>query len=149
MKRPLFLGAVTVAALLGGVAWARGPAEIANAPVRWLLRSPLHGVLSAQVLLLEPTSRESGERFVIPVNYVAQGGALWVGSDYSWWRDLEAHPRVRVELHGEPPRAGVARIVSEPRAVEAGLRTLRPSSWERALARKVVLIEITLEEPVR
>jgi deazaflavin-dependent oxidoreductase (nitroreductase family) len=148
MKRRLRLGALALAALLGAVAWARGPAELANAPVRWILRSPLHRVMSSQVLLLELTSRASGERYVIPVNYVAQGEALLVASDYAWWRDLEAEPRVRVELRSGAPRSGAARLVQDEGQRERGLRALRPASWERALGANVVLIEIAFDEPL-
>ncbi|MBM4382558.1 MAG: nitroreductase family deazaflavin-dependent oxidoreductase [Deltaproteobacteria bacterium] len=131
---------------MGAVALVRGPAELANAPVRWILRSPLHGVFSSQVLLLELTSRDSRKPYVIPVNYVERGDALLVGSDFDWWRDLEVEPRVRVELRNSLPRTVSARIVRDAAEADAGWRALRPSSWESAVARGAVLIEIALEE---
>jgi deazaflavin-dependent oxidoreductase (nitroreductase family) len=142
MRRTAWSGIVVVALL---VAVTRGPAELANAPVRWILRSPLHGVASSQLLLLELTSRESGGAYVIPVNYVARGDFLLVGSDFTWWRDLEAEPRVRVELGNNPPREARAAIVRDEAARDAGWRTLRPRSFVSALASEAVLIELTLE----
>jgi deazaflavin-dependent oxidoreductase (nitroreductase family) len=146
MKRRHRLGALALAALLGAVAWARGPAELANAPVRWILRSPAHGVISSRVLVLELTDREKDETYVIPVNYVAHQGALLVGSDFAWWRDLEAQPRVRVELRNNPLRTATARIVRESGEAEAGWRALRPRSWQSAVAKGAVLIEIAPDE---
>lgn len=146
MGRPLRYTLLIAAGLAASCAAVRGPEELANAPVRWILRSPLHGMLSSRILLLELTDLKSGAPFVIPVNYVRSGELLLCGSDFSWWRNLEAEPRVRVELAGEPPRAGRAEIVRDAGAVAAGFRVLRPRSWESALEKNAVLIEIALED---
>src|SRR5262245_25017771 len=56
----------------------------------WLLRSPLHGLLSSQVMLITVTGSVTGTRYTFPVNYVRDSGDLVVSSrvDRRWWRNL-------------------------------------------------------------
>jgi hypothetical protein len=50
--------------------------EIGNVFVRLLLRSPFHGWLSDNVLLLTYTGRKSGKRYTIPVAYGRVGDVV-------------------------------------------------------------------------
>ena len=56
----------------------------------WLLRSPLHGVLSKSFMLVSVTGRKSGKVYTTPVNYHRAGEALQVISirERTWWRNL-------------------------------------------------------------
>ncbi len=47
-----------------------------NRIVRFLLRSPLHPVLSGNTLLLTITGRMSGKQYTIPVSYIQDGDML-------------------------------------------------------------------------
>ena len=134
--------ALVVAGVLVTCAAVRGPDEPANAPVRWLLKSPLHGALSDQVSILSMRERATGEERAIPVNYARSGERLLLGCDYAWWENLESEPRVELLVAGERV-AGVAEIVRDPVRREAGFRELRPGGWQSALAKGAVLIEVT------
>lgn len=63
-----------------------------NPVVAWILRSPLHGVMSRSTMLLNYTGRKSGRTYTTPVNYVRDGdGLLCVGArEHTWWRNLRS-----------------------------------------------------------
>lgn len=65
-----------------------------------LLRSPLHGLLSKQVLLLTFTGRKSGKTFTIPVEYSAEGNILTIWSGHRWCANLRGGAPVEVRLRG-------------------------------------------------
>lgn len=94
-----------------------------NTPMIWILRSPLHGLLSKSTLLLTVTGRKSGKKYTLPVNYVRDGETLWVTSqrDRTWWRNLLGGAPLEVVLAGKTWPAYGEALVEEP-AVIAGLR---------------------------
>ena len=61
-----------------------------NIMFSWLLRSPLHGLLSKNFVLVSVTGRKSGKVYTTPVNYRRAGEALQVIStrERTWWRNL-------------------------------------------------------------
>ena len=72
-----------------------------NPVVSAILRSPLHRLLSGQVLLLTYTGRKSGQQYTIPVGYLREEGALAVFSgQHVWWRNLRGGGVVTVYLQG-------------------------------------------------
>ena len=68
----------------------------------WLLKSPLHGMISRGVMLVSVTGRKSGKMISTPTNYLRDGSTLWVISwrDRKWWRNLRGGAKVRVLLAG-------------------------------------------------
>lgn len=87
----------------------------ANVPVKWLLRSPLHGMVDDQLMLITARGRRSGRSFTIPVGYAhgVDGWYVLVGepATKSWWRNLEGGADVTLMMHGEqvPAHARVMR----------------------------------------
>jgi len=63
-----------------------------NPLVRWLIRSPLHGLASRRIALITYTGRRGGQRHTIPVGYEMAGAdvTITVGSPERkvWWRSL-------------------------------------------------------------
>ena len=139
-----------------------------NTFVAFLLRSPLHSLLSGNTLLITMTGRKTGRPITTPVNYVRDGDRLWVISnrDRTWWRNLAGGAPVTVRVCGRDLR-GAAEALLEPEVVAARLpvylrgmpmaaRALgvrpapdradawRPEDLARAAATRV-LIEIRLE----
>ena len=78
--------------------------RVGNPLVRMLLRSPLHGVLSAQVALITVTGRRSGRGFTFPVFYEQDGDRVTVTVGWPerklWWRNLRDGGRVGMRLRG-------------------------------------------------
>lgn len=56
----------------------------------WVLRSPLHGILSNGMLLITVTGRRTGRIYTTPVSYYRENGYLWIitSRERTWWRNL-------------------------------------------------------------
>ena len=87
-----------------------------NPFVSMILRSPLHRVLSGQVLLLTFTGRKSWKRYTIPVGYTREGDTLILFSSYSWYKNLRGGRTVVVHLQGRG-QTGRAKVIEEREAV--------------------------------
>ena len=74
-----------------------------NPMMIWILKSPLHGMISKGVMLVTVTGRKSGKSISTPTNYLRDGNTLWVISwrDRKWWRNLRGGANVRVLLAGK------------------------------------------------
>lgn len=103
-----------------------------NPAIIWILRSPLHRLLSSGLMLVTVTGRRSGRRYTIPVGYQRDGAVLTVLVSHAprkqWWRNYRDPAPIEVHLRGRT-RTGRARVVpgdaAEFReAVDATLRRL-------------------------
>lgn len=88
-----------------------------NPIVRTLLRSPLHGVLSGNTMLLAYRGRRSGRAYVTPVSYArtSDGVLAFAARDSSWWKNLVDGPEVEVRIAGRQFKAR-AQIEAEDEA---------------------------------
>ncbi len=93
-----------------------------NPLVTWLLRSPLHGLVSENVMLVTVTGRKSGKSISTPTNYQLHGNTLWVISwrDRKWWRNLRGGADIRVLLRGRNVQ-GRGEVIEEEKAVAQSL----------------------------
>jgi len=66
----------------------------------WILKSPIHKMMSGTILLLTITGHKSGRAITVPVNYIRDGRTLWVVSDRQrvWWRNLTGGAALTVML---------------------------------------------------
>ena len=84
-----------------------------NPFVAALLRSPVHRLLSGQVLLLTVTGRRSGRAYTFPVGYVREGDTLTILSGrHTWWKNLRGGAPVAVLLAGRQ-RTGRAEVIED------------------------------------
>jgi hypothetical protein len=76
----------------------------ANAAVAWVLRSPLHPLLSWGLMLVTVTGRRTGRVYTIPVGYQRDGDALVVLVSWparkQWWRNYRERRPIEVGLRG-------------------------------------------------
>jgi hypothetical protein len=104
-----------------------------NPMVAWLLRSPLHPLLSRGLMLLQVTGRRTGRRYWIPVGYQLEGETITVLVSHArrkqWWRNYSESGSVQVLLRGRtvhgraqvvPPESATFRA-----AVERTFRRIR------------------------
>lgn len=96
-----------------------------NPFVIWLLRSPLHGLLSAHFMVITYTGRKSGKIFRVPVNYVQDDHTLYVSSDpkRTWWRNFRHPAQVTLRLRGKDVPAQ-AEALEQSAAVAEGLEQI-------------------------
>src|SRR5688572_15123291 len=71
-----------------------------NPVVKALLRSPLHGLLSHELMILSFTGRTSGKQYAVPVGYLQQDNRLYFSCLAGWWQNLPEAP-VTVRLSGQ------------------------------------------------
>lgn len=73
-----------------------------NSIMAAVLRSPLHGMLSKNMMLITVTGKKTGRQYTTPVSYSQQGEVLWVISnrERTWWRNLSGGAPVRLVFKG-------------------------------------------------
>lgn len=93
-----------------------------NAIIKGILRSPLHGMLSKNMMLITVTGHKSGKVYTLPVNYVRDGGVLTTISyrHRTWWRNLRNGTPVTLRLQGQDLKATGA-VVEDNEDTAAGL----------------------------
>ena len=81
--------------------------RLINPPVKRLLRSSLHGLMSKNTLLLEFQGRKSGRALSTPISYYVDGQAAhcFTNRNFGWWRNLSNGQDVRVTIQGKTWRA--------------------------------------------
>ena len=98
----------------------------------WLLRSPIHGLISGSILLITYIGRRSGKEYSAPLNYVRDGNKLWVTSvrTRTWWRNFREEWPIRVLLQGNEIEGWGVAIAEQDALSEAFLDFFRlsPSS---------------------
>lgn len=103
--------------------WERRYYAVLNALMRVLLRSPLHGLRSAHIILLQFTGRRSGRGYRMPVSYWqrAEDEVICLTSTAwsRWWVNLDG-ASVGLVLRGVT-RHGRSELVADP--------ALRPRSF--------------------
>ena len=97
-----------------------------NPLVIWLLRSPLHALMSDSVLLLTFEGRRSGRTYTTPVSHIRYGEdvILVAARDHSWWKNPRGGAPVRLRISGRNEE-GVAEALEDAFAEEALLKVLR------------------------
>jgi hypothetical protein len=93
-----------------------------NPMMTWLLKSPLHGMISKGAMLISVTGRKSGRTISTPTSYLRDGNILWVISwrDRKWWRNLRVEAPVRVLLAGKDAE-GCGQVLEKEKAVARSL----------------------------
>ena len=88
----------------------------------WVLRSPLHGMLSNGMMLITVTGRKTGKKYTTPVEYFREADNLWVmtNRDRTWWKNLKGGAEVSLLLKRKPVTA-IADLVMDKKSVESQL----------------------------
>ena len=86
--------------------------KLMNPLMALMLRSPLHGRMSGQLMLLTVVGRKSGKEYTFPVGYVQAGDDLLLFTHGNWWKNLRGGAMVEVRLRGQT-RRGQAELVED------------------------------------
>jgi deazaflavin-dependent oxidoreductase (nitroreductase family) len=128
--------------------------KVQNPFMKWLLRSPLHGLVSRMYLLITFTGRKSGGTYTTPVQYAQDGDMLYIitSEGYTWWRNLRGGADVRIHLRGQtyPARADIS---TDPKMIQALVTKLYPGLSAERVALfapgKVAIIVTTQKTEVK
>lgn len=124
--------------------------RVQNPFMKWLLRSPLHGMVSGMYLLITFTGRKSGTVYTTPVQYHRDGQRLVIVTSraYQWWKNLEGGATVRLRLRGQD-QTGRAETTLDEAIIRAMLRQMYPGQpaarYDSLVANGLVGVQITLE----
>lgn len=92
-----------------------------NSAMKFVLRSPVHTVVSKSILLITFTGRKSGKTYTTPVSYSKSGDHVYVFTHANWWVNLRNGAPVTLRIRGREFQ-GLAEPVAEDKcAVAAGL----------------------------
>ena len=92
-----------------------------NSAMKFVLRSPAHGMVSKTVLLITFTGRKSGKTYSTPVDYSQDGDQVTIFTHADWWKNLRGGAPVTLRIQGRELQ-GLAEPVAEDKgAVAAGL----------------------------
>ena len=138
--------------------------RVLNPAMTTLLRSPLHHLISHELLVLRFTGRTSGRQYAVPVSYLQHDHRLYFSCLAGWWQNLPG-ARVTVCLRGQDRRGTATRIVDPAAITEVvgrliakrgprmaqriGLLAARAEAEAGILPRRPVFIQIDLEAPAR
>ncbi len=88
--------------------------HIWNPIVRFLLRSPLHGMMSKSLMLITYTGKKSGNEYTLPVTYLEDGNTIYVMPGMPekkvWWHNIDSNTPVKLTLRGKVVPAGATRL---------------------------------------
>jgi deazaflavin-dependent oxidoreductase (nitroreductase family) len=71
--------------------------------MRFLLRSPLHWLMSSSLMMITYTGRKSGKLYTTPVRYLRTNSSIqcFTSADTKWWRNLRGGAEVTLTIQGE------------------------------------------------
>jgi deazaflavin-dependent oxidoreductase (nitroreductase family) len=92
-----------------------------NQAMKFILRSPVHGMISKSILLITFTGRNSGKRYTTPVSYSQVDGQVTIFTHANWWKNLRDGAPVRLRIRGRELQGLPALVAEDKRAVARGL----------------------------
>jgi deazaflavin-dependent oxidoreductase (nitroreductase family) len=94
---------------------------IVNRTMKFVLRSPLHGIVDKQILLITFTGRKSGKTYTTPVSYSQASDQVVIFTHADWWRNLRGEVPVSLHIRGRELQGLAEPIAEDKHAVAAGL----------------------------
>ena len=108
-----------------------------NPALKALLRSPMHRLLSKNLMLLTVTGRKTGRTYTLPVGrHESHDGTFVQSAGGNWRHNLHGGAAVRVTLDGRE-RAAHAVLEEDPDRAAEAFKTMLDHAGARALAVKV------------
>jgi len=135
--------------------------HIFNAFVKWILQSPLHKMMSRDVLLIAFQGRKSDKTYITPVQYSRDGQIAWILVGFpekkNWWRNLSGGVNVKLcietkwlsgqalLLQGNADRAeiltGVAHFIEKFPAMKKSYAEIQSSTYDLS---RIVMVKVTV-----
>jgi len=94
---------------------------IVNRSMKFILRSPMHGLVSKTVLLITFTGRKSGMTYTTPVSYSQTGDQVYIFTHAAWWVNLHNGAPVTLHIRGRDLQGLAEPVAEDKSAIAAGL----------------------------
>jgi hypothetical protein len=95
-----------------------------NPIVEFLLKSPLHVLLSEHTMIITFEGRKTGRKYSTPVSYFKQNHAVYCYTRARWWKNIGEGSNVGVRIRGVE-YAGYARAIPDDTQRKAQALELR------------------------
>ncbi len=92
-----------------------------NKSMKFVLQSPLHGIISKNLLLITFTGRKSGKTYTTPVSYTRHNGQVHIFSHANWWKNLRGGAPVTLRLRGQDVQGTADVVADDKSAIAAAL----------------------------
>ena len=92
-----------------------------NSAMKFVLRSPAHGVVSKSILLITFTGRKTGKIYTTPVSYSQSDDQVTVFTHAAWWKNLLVQAPVTLRLRGRQLQGLAEPVAADKQTVAAGL----------------------------
>jgi len=92
-----------------------------NHAMKLVLRSPVHGMVSKNILLITFTGRKSGKTYTTPVSYSQHGHEIYIFTHANWWKNLYSEAPVTVTIRGRELQGLAEPIAEDKQAIAAAL----------------------------
>ena len=94
---------------------------ILNRFMKFMLRSPLHGPISKNILLITFTGQKSGKTFTTPVSYNQRDNQVFIFTHANWWKNLRSGAPVTLRLRGSDVQGMAEAVTEDKQAITAEL----------------------------
>ncbi len=92
-----------------------------NNAMKFVLRSPVHGMVSKTVLLISFSGRKSGKIYTTPVSYSQSGDQVYIFTHAAWWKNLRSDTPVTLRLRGREFKGLAEPVAGDKQVIAAGL----------------------------
>jgi deazaflavin-dependent oxidoreductase (nitroreductase family) len=92
-----------------------------NHAMKFVLRSPMHGMVSKNILLITFTGCKSGKAYTTPVCYSQEGDQVYIFTHAKWWKNLCNCTSVTLRLRGREIQGVPEPVVEDKGAIAARL----------------------------
>ncbi len=92
-----------------------------NHAMKFVLRSPVHGMVDKTVLLITFTGCKSGKTYTTPVSYSQSDDQVYVFTHAEWWKNLRNGAPVTVRIRGRELQGLAEPVAEDKQAVAVGL----------------------------
>ena len=74
--------------------------RLLNPVMKSVLKSPLHSMVSKQIMIISFTGRKSGQSYSTPVSYYQENASVICFTHAGWWKNLVDGAEVRLLIRG-------------------------------------------------
>jgi deazaflavin-dependent oxidoreductase (nitroreductase family) len=89
--------------------------------MKFVLRSPAHGIISKNILLITFTGCKSGKTYTTPVCYSQEDDQVYIFTHANWWKNLCNCTSVTLRLRGHEIQGVPEPVVEDKGAIAARL----------------------------
>lgn len=93
-----------------------------NPTMKFLLKSPLHKLISDKILLISFTGRKSGNHYTTPVSYLKEDDTVKIFTHGKWWKNFDEYGTpVALKLQGKTVEGKARPVVDDKEVVAMNL----------------------------